>query len=168
MSDTTTMLGVGPTIEFEGQQLQVKPLNYLRIGQFEVWLEGKMYAAVERHKARWPDGEYQARMSQVARDIAGGACAWDGEHAYKAIRTERGFLEALYLTFLKADDTPGLPREAIERLYREKGEEVAGTFFRVNFPPKVPPPTKTTSPPPSGGDPSGSGTSSESPSTATA
>jgi hypothetical protein len=143
VGDVAQVLGRGSSIQFEGESYELKPLTYDRIGQFEVWLEERALAAVERHQKRCGPGEYRERMAQAHRDIAACLYSWGGALCWQALNSDRGFCHALYLTLAgSAEVTP----EWVKRLYTEQGETVAALFFGANFPKAPGATTETTAP----------------------
>lgn len=127
MGQTALLLGTPIPFEFEGQTFQVAPRDEDMQGQFEVFLEDRALAAIERHRPR-DDGRvepgrfdfaaYFQQLEGFRKDCAVGLYSWDGPAAVMALAhaTGPGKKYLAYLQLVRLN--PGVTQDLVARIFR--------------------------------------------------
>jgi hypothetical protein len=145
MANVSDILGVGPSLEFEGVTYHVKPLTFELQAKFEQWLRRRaLKSAQEDFEARQMSRDaYNATLTGIRRDWAGGVYAYGGEVSIDAMKTMPGIKEFLRLSLSK--DHPEVDAEFIDRMMEAQMEEVSHALAEANADPlpKTPPTAKS-------------------------
>lgn len=119
MGEAAQAGGKGPSLEHQGKQYAIAPFDLDMIQMFELWLEERAWAAVERLKHRITEGQYEKRLAVVARQIASLEYSYGSEAYASASQSVEG---QKFITFLM-----------LSKLNRGMTQSLAGEIWQQHF-----------------------------------
>jgi hypothetical protein len=141
MGDTAHALGLPTGFDFEGKHYNIAPQpRYDVQAHFEVWLEQRARAALKRAKQTPtnPQGlseeEYQSCMTALTGEIAAGAYSFGTAISAKAMTTQMGQKQLLYLMLKAEPQEHDVDMPLVEKIFAKMLDEVMQILAEMNDP----------------------------------
>lgn len=104
MAEAAKVFGKGLSLTHKGKTYTLAPLTLDMLAMFEVWLEDRAFAKVERSRGRVSEDAYRERLDAVARLVASESFSHVGRLAFEASRSREGQIYLLFLQLSKNDN----------------------------------------------------------------
>lgn len=123
MGQIAKAFGLAGEVEWQGKTYKLSPMGKKAIqAQFELWMEARALSKAKALAATMPAAEAAQFLQDVRHDIGAGVYSFVGGQSGKALLTQPGQVQLVYL--LIHDNHPEFTLDMAQQMSDEKLEEI--------------------------------------------